>query len=212
MIAPRMPNFRGHSAAVLHPADANRATLSEQLTRLGIDAQEIWPMPRSLPKDFNVIFFDADRLPASVTDRVWGKNGPPLIAITGTEAPGRLEAMLAMGPHAMLNKPLRRQGIFKALVFAYHSYSKQKDIEGRLSHFQEQTRARPLLFKTLISIMRRYDVGDDEAFAAVRGASMSSNMHVESFAAALLSNPDRFSKSIECELLKNRMKRHSSAV
>lgn len=212
MIISRIPNFRGQRALVLHPADANREILVAQLARLGIGSEVMWPTPDIMPRDFDVVFFDADRRAASAADDAWAFETRPLIAITGTEAPGRLEAMLAVNPSAMLNKPLRREGIFKALVFAYHNQERRRALEDKVAFQHEQIKARSLVTKAILLVMRRFKVDDDEAYAAVRSASMSSNLLIEAFAFSLMSDPDSYIKAIEREMARGRAKNRKTAV
>jgi len=165
-----------------------------------------------VPDNVDVVFFDADRRAASATDEAWPFDARPVIAITGTEAPGRLEAMLAVGPNAMLNKPLRREGIFKALVFAYHNQMHHQKLEEKLAFQQEQVRARSLVTKATLLVMRRFNIDDDEAYAAIRSASMSTNLLVEAFAFSLMSDPNYYMKAIEQGVLRNRAKNRKTAV
>ncbi len=203
-MTPRIPNFRGHQAVVLHPADANRELLVEQLSRLGVDSEVIWPPREAMSDKIDVVFFDADRRPTAMGDRAWVVQSPPLIAISGTEAPGRLEAMLALRPGAVLNKPLRRETIFKALVFAYHNQRHWQKTENERAFLGEQIKARALVFKSILLVMRRFNVDDDEAFAAVRRASMSNNLLVEAFAFLFMSDPGRYMRLVEREIGKSR--------
>lgn len=212
MITSRIPNFRGHRALVLHPADANREVLVAQLARLGIESQVMWPMPDIMPDNVDVVFFDADRRAASATEEAWPFEARPLIAITSTEAPGRLEAMLAVNPSAMLNKPLRREGIFKALVFAYHNQARRRELEDKVAFQREQIKARSVVTKAILLVMRRFKIDDDEAYAALRSASMSANLMVEAFAFSLMSDPDHYMKAIEQGVARNRLKNRKAAV
>jgi response regulator NasT len=212
MINSRIPNFRGQLALVLYPPDGNREILVSQLARLGIESEVMWPIADTLPENADVVFFDADRRATSAANEFWAFESLPLIAITGTEAPGRLEAMLAVNPSAILNKPLRREGIFKALVFAYHNQKRRRVLEERVAFQQEQIKARPLVIKTIQLVMRHFKIGDDEAYAAVRSASMSANLVVEAFAFSLMSDPDFHMKAVEQGMAKNRAKNRKTAV
>ncbi|SMF79180.1 Two-component response regulator, AmiR/NasT family, consists of REC and RNA-binding antiterminator (ANTAR) domains [Tistlia consotensis] len=196
----RIPNFRGHRALVLHPADGNRQTLVDQLGRFGIEAVAAWPAPADPPGPIDVLFLDADRGPGTVDEQRWADPGAPVIAITGTEAPGRLEAMLSLEPSAMLNKPIRREGIFKALVFAHHNYRQRRELRAALAVAQEQVKARQVLLKAVLLVMDRLRVGEDEAFAAVRRASMSGSLLIEAFAVELVAEPARNLRLVEQEL------------
>lgn len=212
MITSRIPNFRGHRALVLHPADANREILVAQLARLGIESEVMWPIPDIMPDNVDVVFFDADRRAASVSNDAWDFETRPLIAITGTEAPGRLEAMLAVNPSAMLNKPLRREGIYKALVFAYHNQERLRELEEKVALQHEQIKARSLVTKAILLVMRRFKIDDNEAYAAVRSASMSANLMVEAFAFSLMSDPDYHMRAVERGIVRNRAKNRKTAV
>lgn len=211
-MASTIPNFRGRCALVLHPADANRRILIEQLGRLGIRAEAIWPMPQTIEVKVDMIFFDADRGPVSVREQFWATQSVPIIAITGTEAPGRLEAMLVLEPSAMLNKPVRREAVFKALVFAAHNFSGNEARKEELEAQAEKIKARALVLKSVLLVMRRFEVDDDEAYAAIRRASMSMNLQTEVLAAMLLSSPDRYLKSIDLELRQSKLRKGRKAV
>jgi|GEM_PF-597356 len=205
-MASRIPNFRGHHAAILHPADANRTILIEQLIRLGLNTEVIWPPQNAIPENIDVIFFDADRGPTAMMDQAWTVSSPPLIAISGTEAPGTLETLLELKPSSVLNKPIRREVVFKALVFAFHYQSLLQKTANKMAFLSQQVKARSLVFKTTLLVMRRFNVDDDEAYAVVRRASMSNNLLVEAFAFLLISDPDHYMHMIEREITRSKSK------
>jgi len=198
-----IPNFRGHRALILHPNDADSELLVRQLTRLGVETEVIWPPPEAISKIYEVIFFCADRGPTSILDQSLIDGDIPLIAISGTEAPGRLEAMLSVNPSAMINKPLRNAGIFKALVFSYHINKYQKGINKNLVVLEEKIRLRSFVFKAILSIMKRYNLNDDDAYFALRSASMSKNIRIEAFALTLISDPNQNMKLVDAEISNN---------
>ena len=111
-----LPNFRGQRALLLHRSDANRRTLMQQLENLGLIVETLWPADGVSARGFDVLFFDADLGYDGLF--AWPPNYPPipLVALMGSEAPGRIEWTLAQNPSAYLIKPLGSTGVFSALA------------------------------------------------------------------------------------------------
>ena len=86
-----LPNFRGRRAVILHRKDNNQVTLARQLESLGLSVEVSWPADKVSADGYDVIFFDADQGYDGLFD--WPPDQPPipLIAMMGSEAPGRIE-------------------------------------------------------------------------------------------------------------------------
>ena len=87
----RIPNLGGKRALVLHRPHANVSALLRQLVAIGLDAQEAWP---HLPDDVHeadFLFFDVDMVCDEQLPWQPGEASMPLVALIGSEAPGRIE-------------------------------------------------------------------------------------------------------------------------
>ena len=111
------PNFAGWHAAVLHREDSNTERLIRQLKLLGMRTSVRWePLnERELP---DMVIVDADQgwdelLP-------WNEEHPPLpvIALLGSEAPGRIAWALGQGAGAIIAKPIASSAVYPAMVMA----------------------------------------------------------------------------------------------
>ena len=99
------PNFTGRHVVVLHRDDSNTERLMRQLNLLGLRVTLRWE-PIGAHELPDIVIVDADQgwdglLP-------WGKALPPLpvIAVLGSEAPGRIAWAMEQGAGAIIAKPI----------------------------------------------------------------------------------------------------------
>jgi two-component system, response regulator / RNA-binding antiterminator len=90
-----------------------------------------WPElgPEALAADF--VFFDADMGHDGMFPWDPGQPPMPMIALIGSEAPGRIEWSLKAGAHAQLLKPVGDNGAYSALLIARDAFDAQKGAVGR---------------------------------------------------------------------------------
>lgn len=175
----RLPNFRGQRCLVLHRHDSNTDTLVRQLESLGLIVDLRWPVEGATAGGYDVIFFDADLGYDGLF--AWTPEPPPipLIAMLGSEAPGRIEWMLAQGPAAYLIKPIGSTGVFSALAIAFHSFETEQDLKGAVTDLTERVKARPVVFKAMVTVMDQFGIDDEEAYRLLRRESMNRRITVE---------------------------------
>ena len=96
----RIQNLGGAKAVILHRSHAVVQSLERQLRAIGLDVSQAWPElgPEGLGADF--IFFDADMGHDDQFPWAMGASPMPMIALIGSEAPGRIEWALRAGAHA----------------------------------------------------------------------------------------------------------------
>ena len=185
-----LPNFRGCQALVLHRSDGNSETLIRQLKSLGLTVRRKWPADDVSADEFDVVFFDADLGYDGLF--AWrGSQAPiPLIAVVGSEAPGRIEWTLAQGPSAYLVKPIGSTGVFRALAIAFHTFETQRRLQGSLADLARRIEARPVLFKAILVVMESFGVGDAEAYQLLRTSSMKHRVSIEELSSLIVGSPD----------------------
>jgi len=182
----RIPNFRGQRALVLHRPDRNRDAIVEQLERLGALPGVLWPAERVSADGLDVLFFDSD---LGFDEQFSWKPGAapaPMIAVLGSEAPGRLEWTLAQEPSAYLIKPVGSTGVFTALSIAYHNFSLKRSREDALRRIEERLNLRGIVLRAALTLMKRHGIDDPEAMALLRAESMRRRMSLETFSALVL--------------------------
>lgn len=177
----RIPNFRDRRALILHRPDPNREAIVEQLDRLRVHAVAQWPVERAVTDGADIVFFDSDMGFDELFSWKPGTAAVPLIAVLGSEAPGRIEWTLAQEPSAYLMKPVGSTGVFSALSIAFHNFTLKRSGQEALQRIEERLQMRGTVLRATLALMKRHDIGDEEALGLLRAESMRRRMTLESF-------------------------------
>lgn len=184
-------SFAGRTALIVHHADHHRAALETQLGRFGL-AVRSWPPAARLTRAdarADAIFFDADTGHDCLFP--WGRTPPPmpLIALLGSEAPGRIEAALGQHASAFMVKPIGSGGAFQALMVAFHQHCAMHDLRRLVAELSERVRARPVMVRAVLEVMRRHGLDEAQALDRMRRAAMAARVTVEALAVAIAADP-----------------------
>lgn len=184
MTAFRTPNFRGWKVVLLHRESASLQRLARQLERFGVTAEFAWPKLERLDPEVMAVFFDGDSGYDGLFPWPSGQPPVPLIALMRSEAPGRLEWVLAQGISSHLIKPVQSTGVYSALVLASHGFARRREQEARIETLKKRLKLRPEVIRAVLAVVRLGEVDEDKAFARIRAAAMERRMTVEAFCAA----------------------------
>jgi AmiR/NasT family two-component response regulator len=182
----RIPNFRGQRALVLHRQDRNGEAILGQLERLGVFVAMRWPAEAVSADGMDVVFFDADNGFDGLFAWKPGEARVPLIAILGSEAPGRLEWTLAQRCSAYLMKPIGSTGVFSALTIAFNTFAEERARREAWHRLDERLRLRDTVIAAAADLMRHHDIGVDTALRLLRQESMRRRSTIEAVAALVL--------------------------
>jgi AmiR/NasT family two-component response regulator len=190
-----IPNFSNMSALIIHRRDANVEALAGQLRRLNISAICQWPPRNKDVAATDMVFFDTD----NGFDGMFGWAGAPLvplIAMVGSETPGRLEWAINQKPSAYMTKPVGSKGVFLALVTAFNAFEADARMHSELSALEDRLRLRPMVVKIIFGIMKSMNIDDDTAFRILRSESMQRQISIEECCKELASSADAQKKLI----------------
>ena len=113
----RTPNFTGWQAMILHREDANTERLERQLGLLGSRAIRQWE-PLSDWASADLVLVDADQGWDDLLPAKGDVLGKPLVALLGSEAPGRIAWAMQQGASAIIPKPVAASAVYRALFMA----------------------------------------------------------------------------------------------
>lgn len=178
-------NFLGCRVLILHPPSGNMTVLSEQLKRLGVQAELRWPVEAVSAAGFDLIFFDADRGYDGLFGWPAGQAPVPLIALMGSEAPGRIQWALAQMPSAYLVKPLGVNGIFSALAIAFHDFAYKAELKGRIEELNRRMKARPSVLIAINLVQASLRIDPEAAYELLRSEAMNRQITVETLCAQI---------------------------
>ncbi|TPI16667.1 ANTAR domain-containing protein [Mesorhizobium sp. B4-1-1] len=175
--AARIPNLGGAKAFVLHRPHTTVQAITRQLSAIGLAAVECWPhLPaESLAADF--VFFDADLGFDEQFPWKPGEAPMPLVALIGSEAPGRIEWALSHKADAQLLKPVGTAGVYSALLIARQSFEARRQLAGEIASLRQRVGERQTIVRAVAALSKGGD--DDRAYAQLRSLAMNWQISVE---------------------------------
>jgi AmiR/NasT family two-component response regulator len=183
------PNFAGSRVTVLHREDGNAERLMRQLKLLGLRPMLQWA-PLAAADTPDIVMVDADQgfdelLP-------WNKNQPPcpVVALLGSEAPGRIAWALSQGAGAIIAKPVASSAVYPALVMALSIHEERREAQDRLQHLEERVRLRPLVHGAIDRLMSGRGIDENHAYRILRDCAMRRRMPMEQVAAFILAGAE----------------------
>ncbi|TPP06073.1 ANTAR domain-containing response regulator [Rhizobium glycinendophyticum] len=185
----KTPNFTGWRAVILAEEDSNVERLRRQLSLLGLSSAMQW-LPLGGGDLPDLVIVDADRgwdelLP-------WPAKRParPVVALLGSEAPGRIAWAISCGAGAIVPKPVTSASVYPALVLAVSSHEQRKEEEARIAHLEERLRLRPVVFAAIERLKVQKSIDEEAAYALLRDNAMRQRMPIERLAALFLGGAD----------------------
>ena len=174
----RIPNLGGAEAFILHRPHATVNALSRQLAAIGLDVRDRWPElpPDALAADF--VFFDVD---LGFDEQFLWKPGDapmPLVALIGSEAPGRIEWALSQKADAQLLKPVGTAGVYSALLIARQSFVARRRLADEIASLETRVAERQTIVRAVAALSAQ-GVDDSRAYAQLRSLAMTWQVSIE---------------------------------
>ncbi len=165
-------NLGGARAIILHRPHPTVQALERQLAAIGLAVEQCWPdmPPSALAADF--IFFDADHGHDSQFPWPPGQPPMPLVALIGSEAPGRIEWALNAGADAQLLKPVGDGGAFSALLTARAAFEARRALEAEVEALHQRLSQRQTVVRAVTMLMGLGKT-EDEAYGQLRAMAMA---------------------------------------
>lgn len=183
MSARKRPNLANWRAIILHRPHPAVEALRRQLEALNISVRTMWP---ELPDaDADVVFFDADMGDDGQFPWPAGYAPMPMIALIGTEAPGRVEWALSQGSNAHILKPIGSTGAYSALLIAAHAYESARAQQDDIRSLEGRLRCRGVVVRAVMTLMQKHREDETAAMKRLRARAMAERITVEEVAQAI---------------------------
>ncbi|MES2845037.1 MAG: ANTAR domain-containing protein [Pseudomonadota bacterium] len=181
----RIQNLGGARAVILHRPHPTVQSLTRQLTAIGLEVTQVWPElePAALGADF--IFFDADMGHDGQFPWEPGASPMPMIALIGSEAPGRIEWSLQAGAHAQMLKPVGDHGAYSALLIARDAFDAQRLLSVEVADLRRRLDERQTVVRAVTLLAARGKT-EAEAYAQLRQMAMAWRVSFEDAAARIV--------------------------
>jgi two-component system, response regulator / RNA-binding antiterminator len=183
----RIPNLGGARAQILHRPHPTVQALTRQLTAIGLVVEQSWPElgPEGLAADY--IFFDADMGHDGMFPWEPGQPPVPMVALIGSEAPGRIEWSLKAGAHAQLLKPVGDNGAYSALIIARDAFDAQKALSAEIADLRRRLEERQTVVRAVTLLAARGKT-EAEAYAQLRQMAMAWRISFEDAAVRIVAS------------------------
>ena len=181
----RIQNLGGARAAILHRPHATVQALTRQLTAIGLQVDQAWPDLGADALGADFIFYDADMGHDGQFPWAPGASPMPMIALIGSEAPGRVEWSLQIGAHAQLLKPVGDNGAYSALLIARDAFDAQRALSAEIADLKRRLDERQTVVRavTLLAARGKTEV---EAYAQLRQMATAWRITFEDAAARIV--------------------------
>lgn len=188
--ATRIPILGGAKAFVLHRPHANLTAIIRQLSAIGLSAIDCWPElpPEALGADF--VFFDVDLGFDEQFPWAPGEAPMPIIALIGSEAPGRIEWALSHNADAQLLKPVGNSGVYSALLIARQSFAARRRLADKIAMLQARVAERHTIVRAVAALSSQ-GIDDERAYAQLRSLAMSWQVNLEEAARRVVAMTDK---------------------
>lgn len=182
------PNFVGWRALILHRPHQNVDALMTQCARIGITAEQAWPTLEDAQAmyDFDVLLIDADMGYDEQFPWAPGLAPMPIIALIGSEAPGRIAWTIGQGADAQLLKPIGSAGLYSALVVASQGYLRRTSQTKEIARLKDQLAKRQIVAEATAILMLKRNCDAEAAYNQLRKTAMAERRSIEKAAAAIV--------------------------
>ena len=109
----------------------------------------------------------------------------PLIALVGSEAPSRLQSILAKKAASTIFKPIRSAGIYGSIVFAMNQFDERRAVQAQQKRLSDTIRYRKVVIFAMLKLMRSQSCTENHAFSILRKQAMERGITIEALCAEI---------------------------
>jgi len=168
-------DLRDLHALVVHPRDRSADELMQQVNRIGCNFDHMWPVPKSLPEKFDLVFVDVTEQSAQKLKSFIGNNAKPpsVVAIIGYENPSVLDLIFEIGAHSVLMKPVRAAGVLSSMLMARRFQQEQLRFKKDLTKLREKLENVQKVNDAKFILMRHRGITERDAYDLIRKQAMA---------------------------------------
>jgi len=173
-----IPDLGGAKAVILHRAHPTVLSLTRQLRAIGMNVETSWPELPASAMSADYIFFDADMGHDSQFPWKPGASPMPMIALIGSEAPGRIEWALSHRAAGQILKPVGDAGAFSALLIARQTYDARNALAAEIADLRTRISERQTVVKAVMLLARKTET-EEIAYDQLRQMAMAWRVTIE---------------------------------
>ncbi len=173
-----LPSLGGAQAAILHRPHVTVQALTRQLAAIGLQVSQQWPNLGAAALAADFVFFDADLGHDEQFPWKPGTAPMPMIALIGSEAPGRIEWALNQGADAQLIKPVGDSGVYSALLIAQQAFEARREQAVQIAGLRARLADRQTVVRAVVLLAAR-GRSEADAYGQLRQLAMARRETIE---------------------------------
>jgi two-component system, response regulator / RNA-binding antiterminator len=172
------PDLGGRRAVILHRPNPTVEALTRQLTAIGLEVAACWPELPATALAADYVFFDADM--GHDDQFLWlpGAAPMPLIALIGSEAPGRVAWAMKQGACGQILKPVGDGGVYSALLIAREVFDERAALSAQIADLERRLGARQTVVQA-VALLGLHEHGEEHAYNRLRQLAMVWRVPIE---------------------------------
>lgn len=189
-------DLRDLHALIVHPRDRSADELLQQVNRIGCNFDHMWPLPKTLPEKYDLVFVDvtdqsAQRLKSFINST---SKSPSIVAIIGYENPSVLEMIFEIGAHSVLMKPVRAAGVLSSMLMARRFQQEQLRFQKDMTKLREKLDNVQKVNDAKFILMRHRGITEREAYDLIRKQAMAKRTTTTEIAQSIINAESILSK------------------
>lgn len=176
----------GLKAVVMHPDDADAATVLRELRRAGIDARLVWPPPPRLPDNADLLLCVLDVNVRTLPSVNGGANMPPTVGIVDCRAPQAPVAIHDTTATALLFKPIVPEQVVLSAFSARQTHQYQTRLLRRIDKLDETLRSIREVERAKVLLMNSRQIDEHAAYHFMRRRAMEKRVPISRVASTII--------------------------
>ncbi len=181
-----LQGLEGLNAVVLHPDDADAATVLRELRRAGLRARQVWPPPARLPNDVDLLLCILDANVRNLLRADGSVDLPPIVGIADGRSPETPSAVHDSRATALLFKPVAPDQVVLSVFAARQIHQYQTRLLRRIAKLDETLRSIREVERAKVLLMQSRQIDEHEAYHFMRRRAMEKRVPISRVASTII--------------------------
>lgn len=201
--------LRQMQVGLCHPLGAECRLISQQLERLGMSYQQVWPpvMSDLLNVDLVVLALVPEAFIKIDQALLQTLKNKIVVSVLQFESPTVLDLACQLNSSALLFSPVKPFGVLSSIVLAVNQHKVREDLLKRIHKLEGRVESVRVVEQAKRFLMDTSGISDAEAFKIIRNRSMDKRCSIEEVAHSINTAKDALESALgETSSLSNQNK------
>ena len=190
--------LRQMQVGLCHPLGAECRLISQQLERLGMPYQQVWPPVLSdlLTVDLVVLALVPEAFIKIDKTLLKALKNKIVVSVLQFESPTVLDLACQLNSSALLFSPVKPFGVLSAIVLAVNQHKVREDLLKRINKLEGRVESVRVVEQAKRFLMDTSGISDVEAFKIIRNRSMDKRCSIEEVAHSINTAKDALESAL----------------